>query len=337
MAEFKTPVAKRRRSRLTDNPELQTPIKIPASPFLKQIGYGCGVTIFTLERSPRVGFARSPWAIKKRNKNVKKDVRFAARLKMEAEILRKLKHPNIIGFKGLAFEGKNKKEPCLIMEKLDISLGDLIEEKVEQGGLQFSVNKILKIGCEIAKGLKYLHHTAYILHGDMKSFNILLSRNYKTVKICDFGVSIPLTEDLEIDKTSGQNYVGTACWTAPEILNDDGPVTNKADIWSYGLVLWEMIALSPPHIHNKDEDKNINSSRNTDEELEDSFLQTLNDPNESKYGTRPPLPAIKLGPEYGKLLELFYACTNTNYRMRPNAKGIVRFFNYYVYNITKDT
>ena len=44
MAEFKTPTSRRLRSKIADNPELQTPIKIPASPFLKQIGYGCGKT-----------------------------------------------------------------------------------------------------------------------------------------------------------------------------------------------------------------------------------------------------------------------------------------------------
>lgn len=42
---FRTPTNKRYRSRVKDNPELQTPIKIPASPFLEQIGYGCGKKI----------------------------------------------------------------------------------------------------------------------------------------------------------------------------------------------------------------------------------------------------------------------------------------------------
>lgn len=44
MSEFKTPTTKKVRSRLEKNPEFETPIKIPASPFLKQIGYGCGMS-----------------------------------------------------------------------------------------------------------------------------------------------------------------------------------------------------------------------------------------------------------------------------------------------------
>ena len=79
-----------------------------------------GINVFTLERSPKVGFTRSPWAIKKRNKDVTDDPKYNTRIKLEAEILRKLKHPNIVQFKALAVSNG---EPCLVMEKLDISLG----------------------------------------------------------------------------------------------------------------------------------------------------------------------------------------------------------------------
>lgn len=72
---------------------------------------------------------------------------------------------------------------------------------------------------EITKGLEYLHHIAYILHGDIKSYNILISSDYKIVKLCDFGVSLPLTETLEVDTSNGNfNYIGTECWSAPEII-----------------------------------------------------------------------------------------------------------------------
>jgi serine/threonine protein kinase len=95
----------------------------------------------------------------------------------------------------------------------------LIEEKVEAGEPQFSADSILKIGYEIAKGLEYLHHTAYILHGDVKSYNVLISKN-QIVKICDFGVSVPLNKSFEMDMTTGNfSYIGTRCWSAPEVIN----------------------------------------------------------------------------------------------------------------------
>jgi PDZ-binding kinase len=74
--------------------------------------------------------------------------------------------------------------------------------------------------------------------------------DFEIIKLCDFGVVIPLKTNGEIDTEAGAEYVGTLPWTAPEVLRTDGvtPITNKTDIFSFGLVLWEMIALSPPHI-----------------------------------------------------------------------------------------
>jgi len=91
----------------------------------------------------------------------------------------------------------------------------------------FPAKDILKVGFEIAKGLKYLHHTAHILHGDIKSWNILVSHGFNTVKLCDFGSSLPLTESLEVDtlrlcynlQEGELPYIGTECWNPPEIIS----------------------------------------------------------------------------------------------------------------------
>lgn len=84
----------------------------------------------------------------------------------------------------------------------------------------FLAKDILKVGFEIAKGLEYLHHTVHILHGDIKSWNILVSHGFDTVKLCDFGSSLPLTESLEMDTSKGDfYYVGTECWNPPEIVS----------------------------------------------------------------------------------------------------------------------
>lgn len=346
MSEFKTPTTKKYKNRLQINPELQTPIKIPASPFLEKIGYGCGINVFSLERSPKVGFIRSPWAIKKRNCKVTDDQKYNERLRFEAEILRKLNHPNVIGFR--AFVELSNGEPCLAMEKLDSSLGDRIEQKLENDDDPFLAKDILKITYEIVKGLEYLHHTAHILHGDVKSYNVLVSVDYKTIKLCDFGVSLPLTELLEMDTSNGSfSYVGTECWSAPEIIFEDGPVTNKADIWACGLVIWEMIALSPPHVEYSEVDmdslddsmsemqmKNTTGINERNISMDDSS-GFLNEIINKKCGTRPALPAINLGKEYDKVLEMFYACTTADYKLRPSAKSLVNYFKNYVYTTNK--
>ncbi|XP_076654495.1 lymphokine-activated killer T-cell-originated protein kinase [Halictus rubicundus] len=345
MAEFKTPTTKRYKSRLQDNPELQTPIKIPASPFLEQIGYGCGVSVFSLERSPKVGFVRSPWAIKKRNRKVHEDKKYDERIRFEAEVLRKLNHPNIVGFRAFTEVSNGQQiDPCLAMERLDASLGDKIEQKLDAGEDQFPAKDIMKITYEIVKGLQYLHHTAHILHGDMKSYNVLVSEDYSRVKLCDFGVSVPLTESLEMDISKGDfTYVGTESWTCPEIIHEGGPVTNKADIWACGLVVWEMISLSVPHLENIDTDDCCIDDSMTDTSMDNSIQATkcdesmddsivfLKEIENVKFGTRPPLPAIQLGKEYDHVLELFFACTAMDYKVRPSAIGVVKYFENYIY------
>ena len=64
------------------------------------------------------------------------------------------------------------------------------------------------------------------------------------VKLCDFGVSLKLDESGE---ANAEDYVGTSSWSAPETF-EDGPVTAKADIFSLGLTIWEMLSLTVPHV-----------------------------------------------------------------------------------------
>lgn len=203
----------------------------------------------------------------------------------------------------------------------------------------FPAKDILKVGFEIAKGLKYLHHTVHLLHGDIKSWNILVSHDFNAIKLCDFGNSLPLTESLEMDTSKGDfSYVGTECWNPPEIIFENGPVTNAADIWTYGLVLWEMIALTPPHCEDSDENESFDESvtfgdmknnqlDESDVSMDDSmtFLKDIMPRRFSKYGTRPALPAIDLDKEYEKILEIFFICT-TSYKLRPSAKALVNYY-----------
>ena len=79
-----------------------SPITIPASPFMKKLGWGTGVMVYRLDREPTGSrptyrnSPRSPWAVKKAKK-IREEAR--KRLIFESEILRKLNHPNIVGFR----------------------------------------------------------------------------------------------------------------------------------------------------------------------------------------------------------------------------------------------
>lgn len=94
-----------------------------------------------LLRSPREGQLRSPWALKMLNKRVKPNKVYTDRLKVEADLLQRMSHPNIVGFR--AFSGG--KILYLGMEACDVSLGDMIEEKVEAHWDPFTSRQILKV------------------------------------------------------------------------------------------------------------------------------------------------------------------------------------------------
>lgn len=158
------------------------------------------------------------------------------------------------------------------MEQCEISLCDMIETRVEENLGPFSPECIMKVAVDIAKALEYLH-ASLVLHGDIKSGNILVKSklvivycnayvnimvfvcidNFEIAKLCDFGVSLPLKSDGTLHKIKGCKaiYVGTPCWSAPEVLKGEeclgAIITSKADIFSYGIVLWEMMSLALPN------------------------------------------------------------------------------------------
>ena len=94
---------------------------------------------------------------------------------------------------------------------------------------------------EVLAALAYLHRSG-IIHRDIKAANILITAAGK-VMICDFGVSALLTT-----ATSKRNtFIGTPYWMAPEVAQAVPNYDTKADIWSLGILIYEMAKGSPPH------------------------------------------------------------------------------------------
>ncbi|GCC16830.1 lymphokine-activated killer T-cell-originated protein kinase homolog [Chiloscyllium punctatum] len=287
---------------------------IPASPFMKKLGYGTGVNVYLMKRSP-TGKSSSPWAVKKINAkcNTEQQNIYLKRLQQEAKLLKDIEHPNIVGYR--AFTKANDGTQCLAMEfGGEKSLNDLIEERKENGKEPFPASTILKVALHVAYGLKYLHNEKRLLHGDIKSCNIVIKGDFQTIKICDVGVSLKLDENMQVSDPK-VSYIGTEPWKPKEALEENGLITDKSDIFAYGLTLWEMMTLSMPH---------INISEDSTDEYEDSFDDSFDeDAYYAALGTRPALSMEELDDSYRQVVELFVVCTNENPKKRPSAAEIV--------------
>uniref|UniRef100_A0A8C5IAI2 Protein kinase domain-containing protein n=1 Tax=Gouania willdenowi TaxID=441366 RepID=A0A8C5IAI2_GOUWI len=310
---FKTPKSTRVRSFGSGE---GTPIIIPASPFMRKLGCGTGVSVYLINRTGKLN--ASPWAVKKINSKCCSDQVdvYQQRLNNEAEVLKGIHHPNVIGFRALATAKDGSK--CLAMEYGgERSLYDLIEKRAEDGLKQFPVANIEKVALHVARGLQYLHTEKKLLHGDMKSFNVVIKGDFESVKICDIGVSLQLDENMKVSDPKAV-YIGTEPWAPKEALVE-GEITDKADIFAYGLTLWEMMTLNMPHMdlleNDDDDDDDDDDNDSMEVGSEDAYYEHL--------GTRPPLDAHTLGAPYRRMVELFYLCTEEDPKKRPSATQIV--------------
>lgn len=89
------------------------------------------------------------------------------------------------------------------------------------------------------RGLMCIHRLK-IVHRDLKSANCLVNKHW-TVKICDFGLSRMMIDTSINDSSSA----GTPEWMAPELIRNE-PFTEKCDIFSLGVIMWELCTLSRP-------------------------------------------------------------------------------------------
>ncbi|KAG7268526.1 hypothetical protein CRUP_012163 [Coryphaenoides rupestris] len=190
-SSFKTPKPVRTRSSGSGSP-----VTIPASPFMKKLGYGTGVNVYLMNRVGKLN--ASPWAVKKINTKctAKLNNVYQSRLIEEAKILKGLHHPNIVGFRALTTAKDGTK--CLAMEYGgEQSLNDLIEKRKAEKLKAFPAATIEKVALHLARGLQYLHNEKKLLHGDMKSCNVVIKGDFESIKICDVGVSLWLDENMK--------------------------------------------------------------------------------------------------------------------------------------------
>ncbi|CAH8591452.1 unnamed protein product [Dicrocoelium dendriticum] len=167
-------------------------------------------------------------------------------LNKEASHLRLLSHRNIVRFHGVCELGVCS-SPALVMEFAHG--GPLNHILADHPAL--SPSTLLDWALQIATGMSYLHSEVNLVHRDLKSSNILarepLSRPYIESELChctlvitDFGMACQSSELV-----SQQSKLGTVAYAAPEVCRQTG-FSFKSDVWSYGVVLWELLTLETP-------------------------------------------------------------------------------------------
>lgn len=146
----------------------------------------------------------------------------------EANILKALKHPNIISFRDVYTN--SKKRICIAMDYAD---GGDLHGLLSKSTTYFREEQILDWFTQICLAIKHIHDRK-IVHRDLKSMNIFITK-MGIIKLGDFGISKILSHTNEFLST----FVGTWHYMSPEIINSQ-PYNFKTDIWSLGVLLYEM-------------------------------------------------------------------------------------------------
>jgi len=160
------------------------------------------------------------------------------RVMAEVRAMVLIDHPNVVRFKTSFV---NDGEVCIVMEKCEGSLADVIE-RARAGGRTIAQPVLVEWFTELLCAVAHLH-SKNIMHRDIKPSNVFLSkRNH--VKLGDFGVC-KHTASAGATAVGAHSIIGTPHYIAPEVL-DGEPYDQRADVWSLGVLFYELCALKVP-------------------------------------------------------------------------------------------
>ncbi len=195
---------------------------------------------------------------------------FAERFAREARSLARLNHPNIVGVYDF---GQAAGYHYFVMEYVD---GANLRQVEQDGRLEPA--EALQIIRQICDALQYAHETG-IVHRDIKPENILLDAQGR-VKIADFGIAKILgTAPADLTLTGARDVMGTPSYMAPEQIERPKAVDHRADIYSLGVVFYELLTGELPIGKFAPPSRKIA----VDVRLDDIVLRTLEKEPERRY------------------------------------------------------
>lgn len=233
-------------------------------------------------------------AVKKLEEEVTANKEKVTAFRDELELLQKIRHPNVVQFLGAV----TQTTPMMIVTEY-LPKGDLQGFLKKKGALKAASAVILAL--DIARGMNYLHELRpeAIIHRDLEPSNILRDDSGH-LKVADFGVSKLLKVTSRVKEDRCLTSKETTCrYLAPEVFRSE-EYDNKVDVFSFALILQEMIEGLPPF------------SEKQDSEVPDAYA----------LKERPPFRAPAKNYAHG-IKELIVECWNENPAKRPTFRQII--------------
>ncbi len=197
----------------------------------KVLGRGAMGTVY---RGRQLSLDR-PVAIKLMSSDLVSQREFILRFRREAAALAALAHENVV---NIIDQGHVESHWYFVMEFVE---GPTLRRVLSQRSLRLS--QALDLAEQIGRGLDYAHGKG-VVHRDLKPENVLLADRGAAgylAKICDFGLADILYSDRSfVNLTGSRISMGTVNYMAPEQRQDAGRVDQRADVFSYGVLLYEM-------------------------------------------------------------------------------------------------
>ena len=178
----------------------------------------------------------APVAIKALAPDLTRQPEFRERFFSEAKTQARLQHPNIVAVYDLL---EDEGEYFIVMELVTgVPLDDRLQEAAGRG---MDVGEAAAVASQMLSALDYAHSEG-VIHRDIKPSNVLIATGGR-VKIMDFGIAL-LIGDKRL--TASQSSIGTPSYMSPEQILRPREVDHRTDIYSAGVVLYEMLAGRPP-------------------------------------------------------------------------------------------